>query len=82
MEKSYGKRTLRSIRPPLRIPGQSNGRPSPSVAEELKQDNELYNMLARELEKFYGKAMQLAWQQIETVEMKTVAEQAKTADAK
>lgn len=39
-------------------------------------------MLARELEKFYGKAMQLAWQQIETVEMKTVAEQAKTADAK
>jgi hypothetical protein len=54
----------------------------PSVAEELKQDNEFYNMLARELEKFYGKAMQLAWQQIETVEMKTVAEQAKNADAK
>lgn len=52
----------------------------PSVAEELKGDNEFYNKLARELEKFYDKAMVLAWQQIEASEMKTVAEQAKKAD--
>lgn len=52
----------------------------PSVADELKQDNEFYNLMARELEKFYDKAMNLAWQQIEAAEMKTVAEQAKKAD--
>jgi hypothetical protein len=52
----------------------------PTVADELKQDNEFYNLMARELEKFYDKAMNLAWQQIEAVEMKTVAEQAKKAD--
>lgn len=54
----------------------------PSVAEELRQDNELYNLLARELEKFYGKAMALAWQQIDAAEMQTIAEQAKKADKK
>jgi hypothetical protein len=52
----------------------------PSVAEELKQDNNFYNMLSRELETFYTKAMNLAWQQIEAAEMKTVVEQAKKAD--
>jgi hypothetical protein len=52
----------------------------PTVADELKQDNEFYNLMARELEKFYDKAMNLAWQQIETAEMKTIAEQAKKAD--
>jgi hypothetical protein len=52
----------------------------PSVADELKEDNQLYNMLARELEKFYIKSMNLAWQQIDPAEMKTVAEQAKKAD--
>lgn len=52
----------------------------PSVSEELKQDNVFYNALARELEKFYSKAMNLAWQQIEAEEMKTVSEQAKKAD--
>lgn len=52
----------------------------PSVSDELKQDNEFYNLLSRELEKFYSKAMQLAWQQIDAAEMKTVAEQAKKAD--
>lgn len=52
----------------------------PSVAEELQQDNEFYNLLSRELEKFYDKAMKLAWQQIEAAEMKTVAEQSKKAD--
>ena len=54
----------------------------PSVAEELKQDNVFYNAFAQELEKFYNKAMNLAWQQIEAEEMKTVAEQAKKADKK
>ncbi len=52
----------------------------PSVAEELKQDNTFYNLLSRELEKFYSKAMQLAWQQIDANEMKSVADQAKKAD--
>jgi hypothetical protein len=54
----------------------------PSMADELKQDNEVYNLLARELEKFYTQAMNLAWQQIEAQEMKGVAEQAKRADKK
>lgn len=52
----------------------------PSLADELKQDNEVYNPMARELETFYEKAMNLAWQQIDAEEMKTVAEQAKKAD--
>lgn len=52
----------------------------PSVADELKQDNAFYNLISRELEKFYDKAMQLAWQQIDADEMKTVAVQAKMAD--
>lgn len=52
----------------------------PNVAEELRQDNQFYNTLSRELEKFYTKAMALAWQQIEAEEMKTVASQAKKAD--
>ena len=52
----------------------------PTVAEELNQDNIFYNVMARELEKFYDKAMKLAWQQIDAAEMKTVAEQAQKAD--
>jgi hypothetical protein len=36
--------------------------------------------MARELEKFYDKAMILAWKQIDIAEMKTVTEQAKKAD--
>lgn len=52
----------------------------PTVAKELELDNAFYNTLARELEKFYNKAMELAWQQIDPVEMKTVADQAKKAD--
>jgi hypothetical protein len=54
----------------------------PSMADELQQDNEVYNLLARELEKYYGKALTLAWQQIDAAEMKTVAEQARKADKK
>ncbi len=52
----------------------------PSVADELTQDNEFYNLISRELEKFYDKSMKLAWQQIEAEEMNTVAVQAKKAD--
>lgn len=52
----------------------------PSMADELKEDNQLYNTLTRELEKFYSKSLALAWQQIEVAEMKTVADQAKKAD--
>ncbi|RYE59390.1 MAG: hypothetical protein EOP48_01035 [Sphingobacteriales bacterium] len=52
----------------------------PSMSDELTQDNEIYNVLSRELEKYYAKALNLAWQQIDAQEMKTVAEQAKKAD--
>lgn len=54
----------------------------PTMAEELKKDNQVYNTLSAELEKFYNKALNLAWQQIDAAEMKTVAEQAKKADKK
>jgi len=54
----------------------------PTIAEELKQDNQVYNTLSTELEQFYLKALQLAWQQIDPEEMKTVAEQGKKADKK
>lgn len=54
----------------------------PTMAEELNQDNQVYNTLSGELEKFYTKALALAWQQIDPAEMKTVAEQAKKADKK
>lgn len=54
----------------------------PSMADELTQDNEVYNLLSRELEKYYSKALNLAWQQIDAEEMKTVAEQARKADKK
>lgn len=54
----------------------------PTIADELKQDNLFYNLLSRELEKFYTQSMELAWQQIESQEMKTVVAQAKLADKK
>lgn len=54
----------------------------PSMAEELNKDNEVYNTVSQELEKFYQQALGLAWQQIDAAEMKTVAEQAKKADKK
>lgn len=52
----------------------------PTMAGELKHDNTLYNILARELEKFYEQAMDLAWQQIDINEMKEVAKEATKAD--
>ncbi len=54
----------------------------PTMADELKQDNKVYNAISLELEKFYLKALGLAWQQIDPAEMKTVGEQAKKADKK
>ena len=54
----------------------------PTMADELKQDNVVYNTLSVELEKFYLKALGLAWQQIDAEEMKSVADQAKKADKK
>lgn len=54
----------------------------PSMADELNKDNQVYNTLSEELEKFYQKTMNLAWQQIDPREMKTVGEQAKKADKK
>ncbi len=54
----------------------------PSLEDELKRDNVVYNAFAKELEKYYQTAMKLAWQQIEVAEMKNVSEQAKKADKK
>jgi hypothetical protein len=54
----------------------------PTMAEELNKDNLVYNTLSTELEKFYLKALNLAWQQIDPAEMKTIGEQAKKADKK
>lgn len=54
----------------------------PSFADELKQDNEVYNTLSRELEKYYTQAMNLAWQQIDPDEMKGIADAARKADSK
>ena len=54
----------------------------PTMADELKQDNQVYNTVSKELERFYNAALQLAWQQIDPSEMKTVADQAKKADKK
>lgn len=54
----------------------------PTMAEELNKDNQVYNTVSAELEKFYVKALNLAWQQIDPSEMKTVSEQAKKADKK
>jgi hypothetical protein len=47
------------------------------MAEELNKDNQVYNTLSKELEKFYTKTPALAWQQIDPAEMKSVADQAK-----
>jgi hypothetical protein len=54
----------------------------PTMAEELNQDNKVYNAVSQQLEKFYTQALGLAWQQIDPAEMKMVAEQAKQADKK
>ncbi len=60
--------------------GQSVWKGIPTMAEELNHDNLVYNTLSSELEKLYLKALNLAWQQIDPAEMKTVAEQGKKAD--
>jgi hypothetical protein len=62
--------------------GQLRWNAVPSMADELKQDNLVYNTLSSELEKLYLRALNLAWQQIDVAEMKTVAEQGKKADKK
>lgn len=54
----------------------------PTMADELNKDNEVYNTISLELQKFYLKALGLAWQQIDPAEMKTITEQAKKADKK
>ncbi len=62
--------------------GQMNWTGIPTMEEELNKDDLVYNTLSRELEKLYGKALNLAWQQIDVTEMKTVGEQGKKADKK
>jgi hypothetical protein len=55
---------------------------NPTIAEEINKDNQVYNTLSSELQNFYMKSLNLAWQQIDPLEMKSVAEQAKKADKK
>ena len=62
--------------------GQLKWRTVPALSDELKQDNLVYNTVSSELEKLYIRALNLAWQQIDPAEMKTVAEQGKKADKK
>lgn len=54
----------------------------PTLADQIKQDNAVYNIVARQLEKYYTNALNLAWQQIDPAEMKSVAAEAKEADEK
>lgn len=61
-------------------PGQMIWTGVPQINEELNKDNLVYNTLSAELEKLYTKALNLAWQQIDPAEMKTVSEQGKKAD--
>lgn len=61
-------------------PGQMTWTGVPQISEELNKDDLVYNTISRELEKIYSKALNLAWQQIDPEEMKTVAEQGKKAD--
>ena len=61
-------------------PGQVIWTVVPQMNVELDKDYLVYNTLSRELEKLYTKALNLAWQQIDPAEMKTVAEQGKKAD--
>lgn len=62
--------------------GTLTWRDIPSMADELNQDNQVYNTVSTELEKYYLKSLSLAWQQIDPEEMKTVADQAKKSDKK
>lgn len=54
----------------------------PSMSDLLNDDNKVYNSLTRELQNYYQQALNLAWKQIEVLEMKSVADQAKKADKK
>lgn len=62
--------------------GSAKWRNVPSMADELKQDNAVYNTVSRQLEQYYSSAFNLAWQQLDPAEMKTIAAQAKRADKK
>lgn len=64
----------------FRYEGSAKWNNLPTITDELQKDNAVYNAFAQALEKYYQQAMDLAWQQIEVAEMKTVAEQAKKAD--
>jgi hypothetical protein len=63
-------------------PGQNEYPGKPEFHTELNQDALVYNTISRELEKLYSKALNLAWQQIDAAEMKTVAAEGKKADKK
>lgn len=54
----------------------------PSMADQLREDNAVYNIVTRNLEKFYTYSLDLVWKQIDPEEMKIVAKQSKEADNK
>jgi hypothetical protein len=55
---------------------------APTMAEQLSKDNQVFNTVSAELDKFYGTALDLVWKQIDPAEMKIVTDQAKSADKK
>lgn len=54
----------------------------PSMAQQLVQDNLVFNKVSGELDKYYKNALDLVWRQIDPEEMKIVTKQAKEADSK
>jgi hypothetical protein len=54
----------------------------PDMATQLTYDNNVYNIVSRELEKFYNYSLDLVWKQIDPEEMKIITKQAKEADSK
>jgi len=55
---------------------------SPDMASQLKNDNSIYSLVSKELQKFYNYSLDLVWKQIDPEEMKIVTKQAKEADSK
>lgn len=54
----------------------------PSMADQLRKDNVVYNKVVEQLEICYNKWLDLVWRQLDPEEMKIVTKQAKEADNK
>ncbi|MBA4409715.1 MAG: hypothetical protein C0397_09880 [Odoribacter sp.] len=55
---------------------------SPDMASQLREDNQVYNTVSKELQKFYNYSLDMVSKQIDPEEMKIVTKQAKEADSK